>query len=41
MAKITKDSRILFYSMVLGDGHLDKYGQLNLRHSIKQEEYLR
>lgn len=40
MTKIKKDSRILFYSMILGDGHLDKYGQLNLRHGIKQREYL-
>lgn len=40
MAKILKNSRILFYSMVIGDGHLDKHGQLNLRHCIKQKEYL-
>jgi hypothetical protein len=40
MSKITKNSRHLFLSMVLGDGHLDKYGQLNLLHSDKQLEYL-
>lgn len=27
--------------MILGDGHLDKYGQLNLLHSDKQLEYLK
>lgn len=41
MAKITKRSRDLFYSMIIGDGHLDKYGQLNIRHCEAQEEYVR
>jgi hypothetical protein len=26
--------------MVIGDGHLDKYGNLNILHSEKQLEYL-
>lgn len=38
--KITKQSRILLLAMTLGDGHVDKYGQLNLLHSDKQLEYL-
>lgn len=40
MAKKTKQSRVLFLGMVLGDGHLDKYGQLNIQHSEKQIDYL-
>jgi len=41
MAKITKKSRDLFYAMIIGDGHLDKYGQLNIRHCERQEGYVR
>lgn len=40
MTKIKKDSRILLLGMCLGDGHLDKYGQLNILHSTKQEDYV-
>lgn len=39
--KFNKQSRILLLSMTLGDGHVDKYGQLNLLHSDKQLEYLK
>lgn len=40
MIKKTKQSRNLFLSMCYGDGHLDKYGQLNIQHCAAQLDYL-
>lgn len=38
--KITQQAKVTWLSMVIGDGHLDKYGNLNILHSDKQLEYL-
>jgi len=40
MTKIKEKSRHLFLSMILGDGNLDKYGQLRVQHCEKQKDYL-
>lgn len=40
MTKVKKESRYLFLSMCLGDGHLDKYGQLNIQHCKDQLDFL-
>jgi len=38
--KITKKSRQILLSMVLGDGALNKKGVLSIRHSLAQKNYL-
>lgn len=39
--KINKEHRNLIIAMSIGDGHITKTGQLCLRHSTKQREYIK
>ena len=38
--KITKEARDLVLFMTFGDGYIQKNGNLKIRHSVKQKEYL-